>query len=586
MMSPVLVVVHSGGPNRYAAYLQEILDIEGVMGRETLDLARQDLTAECLDKRALVILTHLDLAKSQSDLLRRYVSGGGKLVALRPPLELADLFGVTRVTPIIREGYITINPANPAAARYPVNSLQFHGDGDLYQSVDCQVMAFFAGEFGERTSYPAIFWKKHSAGGMAAAFAYDLALSTVLFHQGLKEQASNGRRPDADGDLAYKPNDLFYRYLDGRLKKIPQADIHQDLLMDLIHQLAPLPLPRIWHFLKAAPAVALIDGDSDGMRAEALDKVIAVVEAAGGKYTLYLMIKDFDQLPPARMRQLMERGHDFGIHFWQGSRLPSLEVVQKNMQKETQVFFERYEYSATAHRGHSVIWVGWTEHAGFLAENGFRLDGNFAAGPGYQEGYINGSALPVKFMDENGRIINLYEQATLSTDDGWAHDKSLLPSKTLGRAMADSLQQIDDLVLKYHGVYHPYFHPGPAYQQLAGWPFCTDFWLETVVRYAHRKNMLFVNGREWVAFNDGRRQVRLEKLSWDNEKGLLSCKIKNPSKTEGITIILPLARDGRVTAPELVKGNVEAKTAVLEQCQQLVLLLDGSIQNEILVHYS
>lgn len=585
MMPPVLVVVHSGGENRYSAYLREILDIEGIMGRETLDLARQDLTAECLDKRALVIVANVPLAKSQCDLLRRYVLGGGKLIASRPPPELADIFGVTRVTPMIREGYITINPVSPSAARCPVNSLQFHGDGDLYQSVDCQVTAFFGGDLGAGTSFPAIFWKKHPAGGIAAAFAYDLAFSTVLFHQGLKEQASHSARPDADGDLGYKPNDLFYGYLDGRLKNIPQADIHQDLLVDLVHQLAPIPLPRIWHFPEAAPAVALIDGDSDGFQAEALDKVIAIVEAAGGKYTLYLMTKDFAQLPPARMRQLMEQGHDFGIHFWQGSRLPSLEDVQNNMHKETQGFLKRYGYSAVAHRGHSVIWVGWTEHAAFLAENGFHLDCNFAAGPGYQEGYINGSGLPVKFMDANGNIINLYEQATISTDDGWSFDKSLLPSKTLGKAMADSLHQIDDLTFKYHGVYHPYFHPGPAYRQLKGWPFCTDFWMETVVRYARSKQMYFVNGREWVAFNDGRRQVSLDKLSWDNEKGALACKILNPAKAERIAVLLPLCREGRATAPELVKGNVEAKAAVLEQSRQLVLLLDGSPQNEIVVRY-
>jgi len=502
---------------------------------------------------------------------------------MRPDRELADIFGVVGDQFFIREGYITMNLSDMRTGNIHAESLQFHGEGDLYRNRQAEVIAWFSGSCGQKTGYPAIF--VNDAGkGKAAAFAYDLAASVVLFHQGLKENASTGSSPDTDGDAAYKPNDLFYGYLDERLKNIPQADIHQDILVNLIKEFLPLPVPRAWHFPDATPAAALIDGDSDGMAAEAMDRVMNISEEGGAKYTLYIMTKDFNVLSRENMKRLMEKGHDFGVHFWEGNRLPPPDAVKKNMRVETEGFLGRYKYSPVASRGHSVIWVGWTEHADFLVENGVRLDCNFAAGPGYQEGYVNGSGLPVKFIDENGRVIDLYEQATISTDDGWMFDKCLLPAKTEGKAIADSLRQIDDLALKYHGVYHPYFHPGTVHEQ-KNRPFKTDFWMATVIKYASHKGIYFVNGREWVEFNDARRNIRCENLSWDEEKGSLSFTILNPAGKKGITILLPICFEGRHTSPELVDGKVEAKTVFLEGKEQLALVDDGSPKNKITVVY-
>ena len=47
--APLLVVTDRRSPNRFASYISEILDIEGLYCREELDLAAQGMSPDALD---------------------------------------------------------------------------------------------------------------------------------------------------------------------------------------------------------------------------------------------------------------------------------------------------------------------------------------------------------------------------------------------------------------------------------------------------------------------------------------------------------------------------------------------------------
>ncbi len=543
MPQPILLIIDSGSRNALSGYICEILDVEGIVCRETLDLASEPLKDSHLAGRDMVILAHVNPeAKSQS-LLAEFVASGGNLIAFRPPPDMLGIFGLKPTSGIVRhfaEGYVTLAPKPALLAQIQADCLQFHGDADLYEPDSATVLAALAGKPGVRTRYPAIVLHEHGK-GLAAAFAYDLAASNVLFHQGTPLNSSLGPNPDPDRDLAYKTCDLFYRYLDERLKTIPQADIHQDILVCLIRRMTERrPMPRLWHFPHAAPAAAFLDGDSDSMPTADLESVIEIIERFAGKYTLYLMTKDFKALTPERMRELLQRGHDLGPHLFAG-RMPSPQETLANMRVELAELRKHYEYQPVAHRGHSVVWVGWTEHAKYLHENGLRLDSNIYPGAGYQHGYCSGSALPVKFMDEKGRLVDVYEQATLSSEDVLLSDKALLPAMTLEQAIELSLGQIDDLADKFHGVYHPCFHPVYVNHKSK----CSAPWIEAVARRAHERGLPFVNGREWVEFNDARRGVQIQNLSFDNQTGVLRFDIRSLRAVSGLTLLLPANFKGR-----------------------------------------
>src|SRR5262249_35131661 len=154
-------------------------------------------------------------------------------------------------------------------------------------------------------------------------------------------------------------------------------------------------------------------GDSDGMALADLEAVLAILEPQGGHYTCYVM--DEQPLPPEAGTALQARGHSFGKHIWAGPR-PSVAAMAAAVTEQIGGFRPRYGYTPLTNRGHCLIWPGWTEMAEILAEAGVRMDANLV-GVHCGHGYLTGSGLPVKFMDERGRLIDLYEQSTQWEDD-------------------------------------------------------------------------------------------------------------------------------------------------------------------------
>ena len=461
--APILVIWDSDTPHRFSGYITEILHIEGYNWFEVHDIARKDLDAESLAGRHVVFLTHIDPAEDVQDLLLSYVRQGGNLVALRPPREMAAKlgFGSSGAERSLVDRYISPSPICALNMGAELGPLQFHGRGEEYtwSGEPNAVLAYFAAQTDYVTSFPAITIGTLGEGRWAM-FAYDLAESTVLFHQGRREQASTGTRPDPDGDLQFKPNDLFVGFLDPALRHIPQADLHQDALVRILEWIGSVtkPIPRMWHFPNGARAGAFINGDSDNMSRHDLDNVLATADRYGVPYTTYLKIEHHPLLEPEEEKALRARGHDFGEHPWV-AHMPTLEEMREGLRAELGAFRERYGHDPVTNRGHSVIWVGWTESAKYLRENGVRLDTNFSGARFQRGGYVNGSGLPVKFMDENGELLDIYEQTTMSTDDGWTTGKSFAPALSIDECIERGKVQADNAIDRFNSVYHPYFHP-------------------------------------------------------------------------------------------------------------------------------
>ncbi|MBI3985749.1 MAG: hypothetical protein HY343_02425 [Lentisphaerae bacterium] len=586
MNAPILVLLHGKAPNRFASYLTEILDAIGVLTRDELDLAAADLTPASLEGRALAILGNVPVTRRQESLLRRFVERGGVLIAMRPPFSMASLFGVVPTPSVVKggsEGYVTFRSGHPLVRNLPVPSLQFHGTADLYELRGAESLAWLGAQLGVKTSYPAVALHRQGR-GRAVLFAFDLAACTVLFHQGYRFQSSVGSNPDPNGDGAFKPDDLFYKSRDERLKMAPQADLYADWLAALIRELLgpKLPVPRLWHFPNAAPAVAFLDGDSDGMTPAAMEKIFRAVERGGGKYTLYVMRNDFKTLAPARRRALCARGHDIGIHPYAG-RKPSLAAMDRVLTEDMASFRKRYRYQPVAERGHSVVWVGWTEHAKFLLKQGLRLDTSFFMGAMYQYGYISGTGRPFRFMDEQGRIIDVYEQPSLTIEDGLLTDKCLMPAMDVPGAIRLSRRFIDDAADAYHTVYHPCFHPGYI---VMPHPNSTP-WIKAVVAHARRRKLPFVNAREWVAFNDARRSVRMRIQPQVRSQGRFTLNVSALYAVRDATILLPANWRGKSLRPGQVKGQCKARLVSIgkQKCVAVILSLKARQPETVTVEY-
>jgi hypothetical protein len=550
--APILVIERSDDGNRFHRYIEEILLTEGYPWFERLDLARESLDLDRLQQAALVLVSSVRLEEWDEAVLLQYARDGGRLLLLRPPLGMARELGLRPFNHVLYRGTITLrgmldrwlhlNAAHLLTAGMTDVDLQFHGRADLLEwTGPAEAVVAWLAPFSAQPSTQAAIVATPYGRGRVALFTFDLATSTVFFHQGRREQASTGPLADADADAMFKPNDLFVNYLDGRLKQIPQADLHQDLFVRLVGWLLAdhPPLPRLWHFPNAAPAVAFFNGDGDNLTADDLRTVTDTADRFAAPFTTYLMLDNYPVVEPAWEAELRARGHSFGQHAWAGPA-PSLTEMRSQLRHEFDAFRERYGHGAVSYRGHNVIWTGWTEMATYLHENGVRLDVNFLGGRYHRDGYVTGSGLPVKFMDEDGSVIDVYEQCTLTTDDGMLTDKTYLPAYAIEEAIAVSRRYLEDAAGRYHTVYHPYFHPHSTSPNRLH----THPWLSAMLWYARKLDVPYIQDAAWLDFNDARRVVELEDWRFDADQGRLHFTLHAPQAVDGLTVLLPWDRDG------------------------------------------
>jgi hypothetical protein len=410
-------------------------------------------------------------------------------------------------------------------------------------------LAWLAPFPGQRSPYPAAIAVRPGA-GRAVLFAFDPAASAVGQQQGRRQQASDGALPDFDGDDVFRPNDLFFGQLDPALRDVPQADLQRTLLLRAMEWLtADWPLPRLWRFPDGAPAAVLLDGDSDNMSGADLKLAHDTCDRYGAPFATYVMREHFGLLTPADVRAAGARGHRFGLHPWAGQR-PTAAALAAVVADDATTFTARFGYRARLHRGHWLVWPGWIDHARTLAGAGLRLEASFTAGRHFQGGYVNGSGLPARFIDPAGPLLDLWEQATTSTDDGWLLGKSGLPALTLDQAAERTCRQIDAAIARDHVVVHPYFHPvllrgGHAV------PVPTLPWLQAVLAYGRSKGVPFLDAERWLDWHDARRDVQLSALQHDAHR--LRCDLTAVGAAEALTVLVPLPGDvgdaGDVGAP-------------------------------------
>jgi len=575
----------------FGRYVLEILFAEGLTGTEEQNVREVPLAVEALQARQAVIVAPCGADTGAEQAALAVLRQGTPVVFLRPSAETAADLGLTdKQRRSANEAYISPEREHPLWFAALGDFMQFHGAADTYAEYGGseRVLAWIAGR-DWALPYPAIVTGTYGSGRFAV-FTYDLATSTVLFHQGRREQASTGPNPDFDGDGLYCPSDLFIGYRDRTLLDLPQADLQQQILVRILEWMNEprAPLVRLWYYPDAAPAIVLLNGDSDGMTRPQMEWYTNMVEAHGGEYTVYLMEEHLKHLTPEMERDYRRRGHSAGPHIWHSLK-PTVEEMGRRIQEEVELFEERYGYPPKTTRHHCVIWPGWVETAKALADAGFRMDTNYRAGDHQQYGYLTGSGLPMRFIDEDGEFIEIFEQETLFCDDFVLVDKSYLPPLSEEQAIAVSKEYIDAARDYYHTVVHLYFHPiyATGIQVNTGQFIRTAGWFEAVLKYAAQEELPMPSTDAWCTFNERRRASILEEQRWDAASGVLRLSVESRDGLRGGTLLMPARFDGLELVEVLLDGEAMQVTrrSVAGRAHVLAVGDFGEGAHEVAIHY-
>ncbi len=566
---PLLLIVDKNAANPFGMYFTEILRAEGVNCFHTTDLSM--LKPASLEKYEVAILTETPLTAEQADMFGTYVSHGGRLVGMKPADRLGAAFGVERGEESLSSAYVKTDPGHAACEGINPSTLQTHETADLCALTDAQAIAWLYSDRDTATEYPAIAVNQFGE-GLAVSYAFDLASCIAHIRQG------NLQLIDQDNDTlpGVRTVDKFVGWIDLDRIQIPQADEHQRLFVNILAQLARHPLPRLWYFPGDNKSVLIATGDSHMNPANFIEDVLTRVEARGGHFTVYyspqivddigraerlarfwltdniplvsdLLGKEFGSPTPLMVDGWRARGHEIALHPYVDDELEGgwLEYWKE---------FTGRGYGPVPHtvRTHRVLWSGWTETARVQATFGIRMNVDYYhVGPSLQKktgewpnGHLTGSGRPMKFIDEQGRIIDIYQQLTQFADEhlipmdvpGWGG----WPQLTAQEAVGVSSRLLESSVNGDYCAICGQFHVDPF--QLGGDPAEKGrIFLEGTLDQANRLGVPIISAQEWLDFTDLRHESNFMDVTWDSNASTLTFNLLPLTKPDPtLTVLLPV----------------------------------------------
>lgn len=310
--------------------------------------------------------------------------------------------------------------------------------------------------------------------GKAALFSYDLARSVALTRQGNPANSNT----DTDGDGIVRTNDLFRGWIDLERAAVPQADLQQRLLVQLIETVGAQPLPRLWYFPGTASSVLVATSDAHGQANGDFQVMVDAFQPLNAATTFFLQALPWAQHPsPSIVEGWRAQGFDFGPHPYTSGG------YGYNFADGYAAFASWYPaITARTERAHEVRWSGWTTAATEEANIGTAMDFNFYQfapwlTPASYAGYLTGSGQPMRFVDASGAILPIYQQHTTLVDEQIAPSIGL-SGYGLDQALATSRAAIDASAATYHMPVVAQFHVG--YWTYAGF----SEWVTETVRHA------------------------------------------------------------------------------------------------------
>src|SRR5262245_3261880 len=542
---PMLLITSNTASNPFDVYLAEILRAEGFNQFGVKDITA--VTATDLSNVEVVVLAEMTLTAAQANLISNFVAGGGRLVAMKPDNQLAPVLGLTPAGSVTTEGYFGLNASTAFADGFPTTTLPFHGQAVNYTAVTgATTLATLFSNSTAATPFPAVI-----KFGRTVTWAYDLSRRVVYTRQGNPANAS-----DRDGSPPYRTEDIFYNAIDRDKVNIPYADVQMRMLSRAISDLLSdvMPFPRLWYFPGSNRTLLIVTSDSHANPQTYFDTVIASVEAHGARDSFYM----FNGGPSvSSVTTWKSRGHEFGMHpagYQNGTSLT--QAFQNNVN-----WFLLGGYgppSATA-RIHQLEWQGWVDGAKIEASSGVQLDTSYYTwGPavtypdGHQaHGFITGSGLPMRFIDETGTIVPVYQQVTSVIDEQLlvTSASELLTTDqalTVTRGLIDASQAggYSAITTQFHVDYYGFGEVRP--------------WAEGTMDYARGLGIPMWTAERWLNYTTNRAATTLTNFSWDPNGRQLAFAVNVPAGSEPQSVALPGAYGGSGLSGITVDGSLAA----------------------------
>jgi len=158
-------------------------------------------------------------------------------------------------------------------------------------------------------------------------------------------------------------------------------------------------------------------------------------------------------------------------------------------------------------------------------------------------GHFTGSGLPMRFANDDGRILNIYQQVTQVGDEyfvevPWNSEGSLGPEQ--GIAIYSQFLQ-SSLDGKFAAVMVNY-HADP-YDLESDWRQRAMDLMSGTLSLASQKGIPIWNAQRWLNFTTQRQKARFDAMRWQD--GMLDFDLSVAgTQPDGLTVLIPLQNNG------------------------------------------
>ena len=549
---PILLVTSAANP--FTGYYAEILRAEGLNEFAVRDL--DTVTAATLSAYDVVLLGEAPLTSAQALMFTTWANGGGNLIAMRPDKKLAPLLGLTDSASTLADAYLRVDTDAAPGAGIAGTAMQFHGAADLYALSGATSVADLYAAPAATTPNPAVTIKPAigANGGYAAAFMYDLARSIAYTRQGNPAWAGQER----DGSAPIRPNDLFTggggaaNWADLDALAVPQADEQQRLLANLIIHMNRVrkPLPRFWYFPRGAKAVVMMTAEdgANGMTAARFDSLMAaspagcsVADWTCARGTSYVGANA--AMTDASAARYAAAGFEIAPQVTTGCRDWIPASLDAQYTEQVTAFAARFPALAapSTHRVQCSAWSDLATQPRVEAAHGLRLDASYAYWPDTwlmnRPGFVTGSGMPMRFVDERGAMIDVFQTAAQMTDQSgqsYPFTATALLDNAVGAA-------------GYFAVLTASITSDTLY----------SFEADQIVQAAISRGVPVIGARQLLDWLDARNGSSFREITWNGNT--LSFSVAQGLRASGLQGMLPTAAGATLTGIT-VNGSAVAFT--------------------------
>ena len=175
-------------------------------------------------------------------------------------------------------------------------------------------------------------------------------------------------------------------------------------------------------------------------------------------------------------------------------------------------------------RTHCIVWSDYVTQAKVELTHGIRLDTNYYYFPAVwvldRPGFFTGSGMPMRFVDLDGTMIDVYQAATQMTDESgqtYPFTVNTLLDKALGPE-------------GYYGAFTANLHTDSA----------TLSQSDAVVASALARGVPIVSAQQMLTWLDGRNNSTFSSLSWNASTNVLSFTITVGQGANGLEAMVPV----------------------------------------------